>query len=356
MVIGLDILFVLLLHIQPMSAISLSLIVAGFLYFPARQWLFSRMLPDRQKTLEERITNVMKELSSSVGTTSSNTKWKDLISNYFNPAEVLETHHPFQSAALINSGLSLQIPHQSGNPGLVISGKHFGKKLFNKEDVKHVEALHTLTAMVQQANDAAEEAAKEERLRIMQDLHDTMGAQLLTLIHRSSSEEYTVDVRDTLQSMRNSVQLMARSGPVFIDELIAEWRTDIREKTVPHGIQLNWPITSETEDSLALPSHHILPADFLVRELLELYTSFSTLEQVSVSFDHPPSSITFHLEFQSREETSSTVADILLKVTAIKHSAVSLAHSLKFSPSSSKNGNFHLHLSLQINLNTEQEY
>ena len=58
------------------------------------------------------------------------------------------------------------------------------------------------------AHDAAEQAAAlaGERARIAQDLHDDLGAKLLTIVHTSESERISTLAREALEEMRLSVR------------------------------------------------------------------------------------------------------------------------------------------------------
>ena len=268
LVIIFDILFVIFLNLQPALAMTFSLVAAGLLYFPARQWLLTRMLPDRHGSIEDRITAVIAKLSTQHEDSSRRLGWENLLRSYFKPARMAPQPYPVTTTRLTDSGLSLLVPGDDENQGFLLSGKNFGKTLFNKEDIDLVHALHILNSMVREAKSTAEQSAKCERHRIMQDLHDTMGAQLLTLIHRSNRNEYAQKVRETLQNLRESIRILSYDHPVKLSELLTNWRVEMQDKADTNGFRLDWVYADPYHEEIVIKPHDALLFSFLARELL----------------------------------------------------------------------------------------
>ncbi len=268
LVIVFDMLFVRFLDLQPASAMTPSLVIAGLVYFPVRKRLLALVRPERQGSVESRITKVIEDLGANGGNKFSGVDWGALLKKYFNPVEMEPLADPVRETHLSGSGLTLTVPGRAGHHGYAITGKHFGKSLFNNEDIQQANALQNLSEMVDEANNAAEVAAKAERQRIMQDLHDTMGAQLLTLIHRSSREEYTQDVRGALQNLRESVRILSNNQPVSLSELLADWRIELREQANAQGFRLDWPNTDRPNENIEIAPREALPIACITRGLL----------------------------------------------------------------------------------------
>ncbi len=59
----------------------------------------------------------------------------------------------------------------------------------------------------------AEQVAEKERKRIASDLHDDLGAKLLTIVHTSNNDRISTLAREALEEMRLSVRGLTPGGP-----------------------------------------------------------------------------------------------------------------------------------------------
>ena len=71
-----------------------------------------------------------------------------------------------------------------------------------------------------------EQFTQQERRRIASDLHDDLGAKLLTIVHTSDSARIPQLAREALDEMRLSVRGLA-GKPVRLDEALADWRAEV---------------------------------------------------------------------------------------------------------------------------------
>ena len=92
-----------------------------------------------------------------------------------------------------------------------------------------------------------EQFTQQERRRIASDLHDDLGAKLLTIVHTSDSERIPQLAREALDEMRLSVRGLA-GKPVRLDEALADWRAEIMTRLQQASVEARWEIPQEALD------------------------------------------------------------------------------------------------------------
>ncbi|MBM3388813.1 MAG: hypothetical protein FJY26_04805 [Betaproteobacteria bacterium] len=96
----------------------------------------------------------------------------------------------------------------------------------------------------QLAQDQSEAAVAQERRRIAADLHDDLGAPLLTIVHASGDERIAGLGRQALQEMRLSVRGLSGQSAVLA-QAWADWRCEAMTRLSAAGIALDWPAPPE---------------------------------------------------------------------------------------------------------------
>jgi len=84
-----------------------------------------------------------------------------------------------------------------------------------------------------------EQVTEKERKRIAADLHDDLGAKLLTIVHTSESERISTLAREALEEMRLSVRGLT-GKPVRVADALADWRAEIVSRLGQAGIEADW--------------------------------------------------------------------------------------------------------------------
>ncbi|MGZ5655650.1 MAG: sensor histidine kinase [Caldimonas sp.] len=92
-----------------------------------------------------------------------------------------------------------------------------------------------------------EQFTEQERKRIAADLHDDLGAKLLTIVHTGDAARIPQLAREALEEMRLSVRGLA-GKPVLLDEALADWRAEIITRLSQANIEAIW---SNPEDSFS---------------------------------------------------------------------------------------------------------
>ena len=89
-----------------------------------------------------------------------------------------------------------------------------------------------------------EQVTERERKRIAADLHDDLGAKLLTIVHTSESERISTLAREALEEMRLSVRGLT-GKPVRLEDAIGDWRAEVISRLGQAGIEGEWNMPLE---------------------------------------------------------------------------------------------------------------
>jgi signal transduction histidine kinase len=84
-----------------------------------------------------------------------------------------------------------------------------------------------------------EQAVAAERERIYRDLHDDVGAKLLSLVYRAATPESADLARSALQDLRDVVST-SQQGNLDLAAVCADWRAECEERLSDAGVALDW--------------------------------------------------------------------------------------------------------------------
>ena len=96
----------------------------------------------------------------------------------------------------------------------------------------------------QMAELRVEQVTQQERKRIAADLHDDLGAKLLTIVHTSESERISTLAREALEEMRLSVRGLT-GKPVKLIDALGDWRAEVVGRLSQTGVEGEWSAPSE---------------------------------------------------------------------------------------------------------------
>ena len=90
-------------------------------------------------------------------------------------------------------------------------------------------------------------AANEERQRIYRDLHDDIGAKMLTLIHSLENQDHADLARAVMQDLRDIVSRSAQAEGSLLD-ILAQIRDETEQRLEILGVTLHWEQSDELPD------------------------------------------------------------------------------------------------------------
>ena len=109
-----------------------------------------------------------------------------------------------------------------------------------------------------------EQVTEKERKRIAGDLHDDLGAKLLTIVHTSESERISTLAREALEEMRLSVRGLT-GKPMRLADALADWRAETVSRLGQANIEADWRGPTEEIEEL-LPARGFVQTTRILRE------------------------------------------------------------------------------------------
>lgn len=143
-------------------------------------------------------------------------------------------------------------------------------------------ALHASFARMRELE--TEQAVSEERERIYRDLHDDVGAKLLSLVYRAATPQDADLARSALQDLRDVV---SRTGAESfeLDAVVADWRAECEKRLSEAGIRLDWRRIGEQGD-LRLTQPQALNLGRILREAVSNVIRHAGATLVRVELAH----------------------------------------------------------------------
>jgi two-component system, NarL family, sensor histidine kinase UhpB len=119
-----------------------------------------------------------------------------------------------------------------------------------------------------------------ERKRIAADLHDDLGAKLLTIVHTSESERISTLAREALEEMRLSVRGLT-GKPVRLEDALGDWRAEVISRLGQAGIEAVWNMPTD-ELPQTLPARAFVQTTRIIREAVNNIIKHSGASQCAV--------------------------------------------------------------------------
>lgn len=95
-----------------------------------------------------------------------------------------------------------------------------------------------------------EQVTERERKRIAADLHDDLGAKLLTIVHTSDNDRISTLAREALEEMRLSVRGLT-GKPVRLADALGDWRAEVVARLGQAGIEGEWDAPEDLPQTLS---------------------------------------------------------------------------------------------------------
>ncbi len=267
---------------------ALSLSIALSVYLGTRRRLLERLLGISVITTErmfERLYRVAREVESHPQHTAK--LLAELLTELFDPLDVKVTQEPASRTRVTEDGSTMQVPvpavafDTNGSEGaIVLRFAQRGHRLFSSEDIRLADRIVEQLERAVAYDRAVERGRGEERLRIAQDLHDDIGARLLTLIYKAESPEMEEYARHTLQDLKTLTRGLAASSH-RLSHAAGEWKADLAHRLSAANMDLVW--SCEFDDDVVLGMVQWSALTRVLRELVSNAIAHSMARRVEVS-------------------------------------------------------------------------
>jgi signal transduction histidine kinase len=219
-------------------------------YFPFRQWLWAFLSRDNQQTIETYFPHLSALFVYSIDSRDFDTHWRRLLRRIFEPLDIASSAESLTTPQIREDGLVLSVPGIRNTETLMLTARNRGQRLFTRKDQRLAAAL---VELAQQSLRQQQEHMKSvflERSRILRDLHDDVAAPLMMLTHRAETPEYRKLAGNALMALREAVHGLEQPEAVPLWTMLANWRTEARERLEAADVALCWEEGSLPEATL----------------------------------------------------------------------------------------------------------
>ncbi|MEQ6204659.1 hypothetical protein ABMC88_16580 [Sulfitobacter sp. HNIBRBA2951] len=282
-----DLVLLLWMRAQPLTSLTFSFLIASFLYFPLRQFLLSRLFVSKAPRPSEKITGVF-EVAFAPTKRLQDSRWDGLLKETFALAgEVKHIADAPDQTQIAQNGLALRLPAVAGLQGRELLYPDGGRRLFTTRDMNAADVLCQMYGVARDSHLAYERGITEERDRISRDVHDNIGAQLLTALHAAEPSAKDLLLRESLTDLRQIIS-DGFSTDFNLAEVIADLRGEMADRLDVHGIALTWVADIDTHRAKPVMVPYIVANNLrsILREITSNVIKHARATAVDVSLGY----------------------------------------------------------------------
>jgi signal transduction histidine kinase len=263
---ALDGLLITALGTAPQTALGISLLIVAFAYLPFRDVLWRRTI-GRKTMKEHEMFAAVAQVALIHDVEARAAAWKALLSKVYEPLEIA-TGSPTQAKAeILEEGVSLGLPAAAGTTAIVLRFPFRGRGLFGAAQAQLADQLVGLLSQIEEGRDAYARGVVEERLRIARDLHDDVGARLLSGLHRQDLSQTREAMRGAIGDLRSIVSGLS-GHDLPLEAVLADLRHETAERLEAAGIALDWTPVELTDPDRTAPYRVYKNLTSAVREVV----------------------------------------------------------------------------------------
>ncbi len=268
------------LNLELAPALAISLLLVALLYLPLRDWLWQRLFV-RNRIGQHEIFSEAMDVAFAPDATESAARWRNLLTRVFDPLETVEGNLVTRAPTIAEEGLRLDLPPVAGAPGLSLRYPFGGTGLFQPNHRTLAANLVTLTERAEESRQAYMRGVGEERRRMARDLHDDVGARLLTGLH--TADERT---RPTLQAALSDIRAIVSGlagDEAELGRVLAQMRHEAARRLEAADIDFDCPLPDADLPVIRLDYRIHKAITSAVREIVSNVIRHAEATQLSVT-------------------------------------------------------------------------
>jgi signal transduction histidine kinase len=254
---SLDLLFVALFSLGNFASLTLALFISLGIYAGLRQWLLNQVMARERITTErmfEQLYRIAREVQAKPQ--SAGDSLARLLREVFEPLELQLVARQSNRSRVVGDGASLLVPvpllSPRAAPSVIVLGfAQRGRRMFTADDARLADQMVDQLSRAVAFDQAVERGRSEERVRIAQDLHDDIGARLLTLMYKAPTREMEDYLRHTLKDLKTLTRGLAASNH-RLSHAVAEWKADILQRLSAADCELGWAFSYDRDFELSV--------------------------------------------------------------------------------------------------------
>jgi signal transduction histidine kinase len=261
---SLDLLFITVFSLGEFASVALSVFLSLGAYAFARDWVINRLTGSNALTLD-RIFEELYRVGRAVEQEPERRRelMEQFLRDLYEPMELHVSDRGLARSRVVADGSALLIPApHDGHTDFdgathaqpqswILKHAHRGKRLFTVDDARLADRVLQHLRRAVMYDRAVERGRTEERRRIAQDLHDDIGARLLTLMYKAPNAELEDYLRHTLQDLKTLTRGLAASEHL-LSHAVAEWKADIGQRLAAAQMTLHWSFTFDQDFPLSV--------------------------------------------------------------------------------------------------------
>ena len=285
---SLDLLFIAVFSMGQLASMAISLMLSMGLYLSFRRWLLTQLPRPDSLSMEQvfqQIYRIARQIE--LQPESASPAMSRLMRDLFDPLDVTVAEGALNQVALAQDGGLMLVPVPSLTASanarrtvLVVRHARRGQHLFTRDDCALAQRIVEQLQRALSFDQAVEQGRSEERLRIAQDLHDDIGARLLTLMYQAPTPEIEEYIRHTIQDLKTLTRGLA-AHTHCLSQAAGEWKRDISHRLSVARCELDWRFKLERDIGLNVVQWSALTR--ILRELVSNTISHAHARRVEVS-------------------------------------------------------------------------
>jgi len=251
-VLVMDMILASVLSFSDPAALTTALALVGWLYFPVRQLIWRYFFDRRSSGLEEWMAQSLPVMLTAHRIGDGDQAIQLALDSVFSPLASDLEKSAATDAAIKENGESLVVPLPDSQYVLRLHNAEQGRRLFSRKDLKIAKLVIDLNEILRESVVAKAAGAQQERQRIRQDLHDDLGAKLLTLLHRSDDQSRPI-VKEAISDLRTILSKQVAAG-IGLKDACHQWHDEAILRCAERGITLHWHCVEK--DALLTPNEY----------------------------------------------------------------------------------------------------